>query len=122
VKLVVVNNDTDFLTLMNDVLSERGWETVVCRESGGAHKLVKEQQPDAVILDIRMEHPEAGWNVLELLQLDPETKDIPVLICSAGAVELEAKAEWLSQHGITSLLKPFDLDDLYRCVEKLVKA
>jgi len=119
-KLVVVNNDTDFLTLMTEVLSDRGWQVLVCRESGGAYPVVKEEQPDAVILDVRMESPESGWNVVELLQLDPETRHIPILVCSGAMAELKEKEEWLRQHGITTLPKPFDLDDLYGAVEAMV--
>jgi CheY-like chemotaxis protein len=120
VKLAVVNNDTDFLTLMTEVLKERGWQTVVCRESHGAYNTIKDAQPDAVILDVRMESPESGWNILELIRLDPATRDIPVLVCSAAAIELREKEEWLKSHGVATLLKPFDIEDLYEAVEKIL--
>ncbi|HZT97164.1 MAG TPA: response regulator [Chloroflexota bacterium] len=118
VRVTVVNNDTDFLSLMKEVLADRGWETTVIRESGSAYRLIKEHQPDVLLLDIRMETPESGWNVLELLKLDPETRDIPVVVCSAAALDVRAKEEWLHDRGIDVLVKPFEIDDLYLAVEK----
>jgi CheY-like chemotaxis protein len=57
--------------------------------SSEAYEFVKEQRPDLVLLDIRMETPEAGWIVLELLTLDPQTRDIPMIICSAAIGDLQ---------------------------------
>lgn len=119
-RIIVVNNDTDFLTLMKEVLESRGWEAVVCREGTGAYPLIKAQPPDLVVLDIRMETPESGWNVLELLKLDPVTKNIPVVVCSAAALDLKSKEQWLYDRGIDVLLKPFELDDLYNAIERAV--
>lgn len=117
-KIAVINNDTDFLTLMNELLTARGWETVICREGHNAFSIIKQEEPVMVILDIRMETPEMGWNVLELMKLDPATRHIPVVVCSAAVIDLKAKQDWLSEHGIDILLKPFDIDDLYATVER----
>lgn len=117
-RIVVVNNDTDFLTLMGDLLETRGWEAVVCREGRSAVPIIKREMPDLVILDIRMEAPESGWTILELLTLDPMTRDLPVIVCSAAVQELQAREPWLNSHGISILPKPFDIDDLYSRVEE----
>jgi DNA-binding response OmpR family regulator len=119
-KIAIVNDDTDFLTLMNELLATNGWETAVCREGPTAYAFVKAEKPDLVILDIRMDGTETGW--LEMLTLDPETKDCPIIICSAAVVDLEAKSEWLQAHGIATLTKPFDIDDLYAAVKHNLKA
>ena len=68
--IAVVNDDTAFLDLMTELLGEEGYETVICKESRDVHKLVRTKQPALVILDVRMEHPETGWSILEMLQLD----------------------------------------------------
>jgi CheY-like chemotaxis protein len=120
VRITVVNDDTAFLSLMSEVLAERGWETREVRESGDAYEVLKKEQPDLVILDIRMDHQESGWTVLELLKLDPSTRAIPVIICSAAMDDLRAKESWLNEHGIAILPKPFDIDDLYGRVEALL--
>ena len=110
-RIVVINDDTDFLTLMSELLTDVGeYDVEVCREGDHAYQFVKEQQPDLVILDIRIEGQERGWAILECLTLDPATNPIPLVVCSAAIRELQAHQEMLDRYGIDVLTKPFDLD------------
>lgn len=112
-RIVVINDDTDFLTLMSELLTEvEGYDVMVCREGNHAYQFVKEHRPDLVILDIRIEGQDAGWAILECLTLDPVTHPIPMIVCSAAIRELQAHQELLERHGIDVLTKPFDLDAL----------
>ncbi|HEX8918052.1 MAG TPA: response regulator [Chloroflexota bacterium] len=120
VRIAVVNDDTAFLSLMAEVLEENGWETFIVREGKHAYEMIKEHRPDLVILDIRMESPENGWHIIELLKLDRDTAALPMIVCSAAIDDLKAKEEWLKERGIATLPKPFDIDDLYRTVERML--
>lgn len=115
--IAVVNDDTAFLTMMNELLSHEGYRTVIWREGDSAYDLVRERRPALVILDIRMEHPEAGWKVLELLRLDPETEAIPVIVCSADSRLLREKQDRLHGLNCQTLEKPFDLDELLALIQ-----
>ncbi|MGE3269504.1 MAG: two-component system response regulator [Chloroflexota bacterium] len=116
-RIIVINDDTDFLTLMSELLMDvEGYDVQVCRESQNAYRFVKEYQPDLVVLDIRMDGQESGWAILECLTLDPATADIPVIVCSAAIRELRAHAGHLERQGIRALPKPFGLDDLLAMV------
>ena len=110
--IAVVNNDTDFLNLMDELLTLEGYTTIICREGDRAYALMKELHPDLIILDIRLEHAETGWNILELLRLDPATTMIPVIVCSADTPFLREKAPSLHELHCDILEKPFDLDML----------
>jgi CheY-like chemotaxis protein len=118
--VAVVNDDTQFLRLMELVLSDAGYETLMFYEAGEAYQSIKKHLPDLVVLDIRMEHPEAGWTILELMRLDRETADIPVLICSADYEALDAKEEYLQSKRVGLLRKPFDIEDLVARVREYV--
>ena len=84
-RVVVVNDDTPFLQLMHDLLEdEEGFEVRICREWDNAYEFIKEQRPDLVILDIRMGGEERGWTNLNLLTLDPATRPVPIIVCSAA--------------------------------------
>ena len=117
-KIAVVNDDTVFLDMMAAVLSDAGWDTVICRESSRAFEELKREQPDLIILDIRMESPESGWTLLELLTLDRQMATTPIIVCSAAIYDLRAHQEWLSEHGIAVLPKPFDIEHLLANVEQ----
>ena len=121
-KIAIVNDDSDFLSAMENLLQEfGGYNAFVIHEGNLAYKQIKKEQPALVILDIRMDSPTTGWKVLDLLTLDPETSSIPVIICSASTKLPDGKEEWLKEHGISVLPKPFDVSDLMALVERALK-
>src|SRR4051794_32407107 len=84
-RIVLINDDTVFLELMQDLLREsEGYEVSVCKEWNDAYHYVKRAMPDLVILDIVLRGEEQGWKILELLTLDPTTRPIPLIVCSAA--------------------------------------
>jgi CheY-like chemotaxis protein len=85
VRVAVVDADTAFLDFMHDLLEAGGgYDVAICREWQDAHQFIKDQQPSLVILDIRIGNDDRGWAILELLTLDPATRPIPVIVCSAA--------------------------------------
>ncbi len=110
--IAVVNDDTLFLELMHDLLTEEGYRTAIWKEGDTAFEMIMEHRPLLVILDIRMEHPDTGWMVLELMRLNPKTAHIPVIICSADTSRIRAKEAYLREKGCDVLEKPFLLEDL----------
>jgi DNA-binding response OmpR family regulator len=119
-RIAVINDDTAFLDLMHELLAEtEGYQVLLCKEGDQAYAFVKAHRPDLVILDIRIDHQENGWTILELLTLDPQTRPIPVIVCSAAITDLQAHQAVLDTLGIEVLAKPFDLDIL---LEKIYTA
>ena len=120
-RLAVINDDTVFLQLMHELLQdEEGYEVFICREWDNAYGFVKDHQPDLVILDIRIGGEEHGWTILNLLTLDPHTRPIPVIVCSAAIQSLHEHQSWLDRFGICALPKPFDLDTLLETVSRML--
>jgi CheY-like chemotaxis protein len=87
---------------------------------GGRPWLHKEVRPALVVLDIRMNNEERGWSILNLVTLDPETSDIPVIVCSAAIQSLHQHQELLSKYGIHALPKPFDVETLLETVADML--
>jgi DNA-binding NtrC family response regulator len=117
-RIAVINDDTDFLDLMRDLLQEEeDFEVLICKEWDHAYQFVKDEQPDLVIQDIRIGGEEHGWTILNLLTLDPATRPIPMIVCSAAIYSLHEHQEMLSKFGIHALPKPFDLDNLLQTIE-----
>lgn len=107
-----VDEDSAFIDLMSDLLSDEGYITVPHKVGNTAYDMIRAKQPDLVILDIRLETPDSGWVVLDLMRLDPSTVKIPVIVCSGDVVFLRAKEEQLRAKDCFVLEKPFDLDQL----------
>ena len=119
-RIAVVNEDTVFLTLMADLLTRQGYDIILLKESNTAYDIIKREKPDLVILDIRREHQEGGWVVLELLKLDPATRSLPVIVTSADTAALKDQRQNLSELGYTILPKPFDLESLLAKIEEIL--
>ena len=122
-RILVINDDTPFLDLMHQLLQEtEGYAVQTRKEWEGAYEFVKEQRPDLVILDIRIGGEERGWQILQLLTLDPETLPIPVIVCSAAVDDLQQHQALLERYGVRALPKPFDLDDLLAAVRQALES
>jgi DNA-binding response OmpR family regulator len=118
VQVAVINDDTQFLQLMHDLLEEEeGYSVAICKEADNAYEFVKKTRPDLVILDIRVGYEESGWMILNLLTLDPATRPIPVIVCSAAIHSLQEHEDLLQQYDCEVLPKPFDLEALLDKVE-----
>lgn len=120
-RLAVINDDTVFLELMHELLEdEEGYHVYIWREWENAYQFVKDERPDLVILDIRIGGEERGWTILNLLTLDPHTRPIPVIVCSAAIQSLHEHQDWLNRFGICALPKPFDLEALLETIDRML--
>lgn len=110
--VVIVEDDKNFANILQDYSRDHGYKSVVVNEGTNAVQTVKEQQPDAVILDIMLPGKD-GWQILKELKQDAETAGIPVHLMSAG----DAAATRVRKEGAISFLKkPIDtgtLDKLF---------
>src|SRR5690348_3693560 len=93
--IVVINSDTSFLTLMRDLLTDEGYAVHTFIAGTQDFLAVQALAPDVIILDIRLEHPEAGWNPLEFFRLEPHLSHKPIIVCSADLHALQERALYL---------------------------
>jgi CheY-like chemotaxis protein len=118
--IVVVNDDPAFLDMMSDVLIDEGYRVLTSFNVPHALVTIREQQPDLVFLDIRMEKPDAGWTLLHTLRSGADTSKIPVIISSADEHFLAARATQLAAHRVEILEKPFDIDDMIDTIKQIL--
>ena len=108
-RIVVVEDDAAFQDLLDTVLTAEGYTVLRWTQGAGADAFIRDIQPDLVILDLWLEHPQAGSMVLGLLMVDPATRSIPVLICSAYRQLLGDQEAHLRAHGYVILDKPYSI-------------
>src|SRR5688572_12065679 len=77
-KVVVVNGSTEVLGMLETVLDAGRYDMVFVESSDRAYSQIKKVLPNLVILCARIEQLE-GFQLLTMLKLDPDTRDIPVL-------------------------------------------
>jgi CheY-like chemotaxis protein/signal transduction histidine kinase/CHASE3 domain sensor protein len=98
--VVIVEDDKNFANILADYARNHGYKSVVTNEGTNAVEVIKERQPDAVILDIMLPGKD-GWQILKELKIDEATVHIPVHLMSAG----EAAANRVRKEGAISFLK-----------------
>ena len=77
-KVVVVNGSTEVLGMLEAVLDAGRYDMVFVESSDHAYSQIKRVLPNLVILCARIENLE-GFQLLTMLKLDADTRDIPVL-------------------------------------------
>ena len=77
-KVVVVNGNTEVLGMLEAVLDAGRYDMVFVESGEHAYSHIKQVIPNLVILCTRIEELN-GFQLLTMLKLDPETREIPVL-------------------------------------------
>jgi DNA-binding response OmpR family regulator len=114
--VLVVDDDADVRELVAELLARAGYSVSQAPNGREALKLLFDERPDLVLLDISM--PELdGWATLERIR---ELSDVPVLMLSALGAELE-KVRALRAGADDYVTKPFGRQELLARVESLLR-
>ena len=111
-RVMVVNDHPEFLALLADFLGEEGYDVTTLPKHQGAFEQIKASKPDIVICDLIFDNMPMGWALLDMLYLDPATRSIPVILCSAASKQVQEAAPSFAGKGILWLEKPFELETL----------
>lgn len=84
-KILIVDDDPDFVETTRIVLEQEGHETVNASSGNEALQAIRKAKPDLVVLDVIMSSILDGLNVTQQLQDDPEHKDIPIIMVTSIA-------------------------------------
>jgi CheY-like chemotaxis protein len=79
--VLVLDNHPDFIELIARYLAGSEWQVVGAQEVRQAKALALELCPSVILLDVMMPKQD-GWDLLVLLRERPETRRIPVIVCS----------------------------------------
>jgi CheY-like chemotaxis protein len=82
-RILVVDDDPDFVEVTTRILGTAGYETVTAANGAEALAVMRQQKPDLVLLDVMMSTLLDGLSVSEEMQTDPELKDVPVIMVSS---------------------------------------
>ena len=77
-KVVIVNGSPEILELIETALDAGRYDIVFVESTEHAYSQIKRVQPNLVILCVRIEEMD-GFQILSMLKLDDETREIPVL-------------------------------------------
>lgn len=117
-KILLVEDDKFFREFYAQKLREKGIEVLQAENGEAGLKAVQENRPDVILLDIIMPVKD-GFEVLEALSQNENTKTIPVLVFSTLGQEKDIeKAMSLGARGYVNK-SFFDFDTLFNRIMEL---
>jgi two-component system, NtrC family, response regulator AtoC len=116
-KILVVDDEHLIRWSLEQNLKKQGYEVVTAGDGEEALRLVREEQPDLVLLDIQM----PGISGIEALEkIKDYDEDIVVIMVTAhGGLETAVNAMRLGAYDYVS--KPFNLDELAIIIRKALE-
>ena len=105
-RVLVVDDELPLRELVQDVLLEAGLEVITAADGQAALVEVIARPPDLVVMDVVMPGMD-GLTALKTLRQRPDTRDLPVIMLTSLASDLDVLRGWL--RGVDCYLtKPFD--------------
>jgi len=113
---LVLDDVADLLDLFKEMLENEGYRvtlgSMVEGELGRTLDEVKAVMPDVLILDFLFGNDPLGWQLLQLLRMDPATAGLPVVVCSGAVDHVVELSAQLGAMAAGVVIKPFDVDVL----------
>lgn len=116
-KILVIDDEKLVCWTLEDVLGREGYE-VISAESGEAGlKLIEEESPDLVLLDLRLPRMD-GMEVLDRIkEIEPEA--LVIILTAHGTVESAVEA--MKKGAYDYINKPFDLGETKLTLKKALE-
>jgi two-component system alkaline phosphatase synthesis response regulator PhoP len=119
-RILVVDDERAIVRLVEVNLLRQGYEVVAAYDGKEALEKVDSEHPDLIVLDVMMPYMD-GFEVLQHLKKNPETRDIPVIMLTAKAQDADVFRGW--QSGVDCYLtKPFNPMELIAFVKRIFKS
>lgn len=117
IQVLVVDDEDDFRHLMAFWLKSKGYSVIAAPDGKSAIRLVKEETPDIIFLDLRMPSMDGADTLKEIRSFN---KDIPAILITAYVNDPKT-SEALS-HGISGVFyKGEDFEELLPLLEAALR-
>jgi len=117
-KVFIIDDDPDIREIVQANLEGAGYAVVEARDGVEGLRMVHEENPDLVILDVLM--PEVdGWEVMRRIQRDPRKAGLPVIMLTCVSEDAEV-LRGLQEGALEYLTKPFQPENVVSSVKTLL--
>src|SRR3989338_3823081 len=80
--ILIIEDDPEPAYVLTEFLKLKGFKTRLAKDGAEGLEMAKKIDPALILLDIMLPKMD-GFNVLLQIKSQPETKEIPVVMCSA---------------------------------------
>jgi adenylate cyclase len=119
-KILVVDDNRDNIELVRDVLEIGGYVVLEAMNGADSLKIVSEQMPDLILLDVNMPGM-SGFEVCKQLKADDTTRTIPVIMLTAQS-DVDSRVQGLAAGADDYLTKPYSPRELMARVDRSIRS
>ena len=118
-EILIIDDNPDIRNILNDLISDAGYETRVAANYNQALNEIDKKLPDVAIIDVKLDKGDNDGIQL-LSHIKSKNKDIPVIIIS-GHANIEMAIKSLKSGAFEFLEKPFDEERLMNFINRAVE-
>ena len=118
--ILIIEDNEKNRRLARDVLGVKGYKTIESETAEEGLKLVAEQSPALILMDIQLPGMD-GITAMKQLKADPKTRSIPIIAITASAMTNNRQA-MLAEGFDGYQTKPISLKDFLREVQRVLLA
>src|ERR687892_2006132 len=117
-KILIADDEPNIVTALEFLLQRNGYEVLIARNGDAALKLVEEQQPDLVLLDVMMP-VKSGYEVCQRMRERADWRHIKIVMLTAKGRDVEMN-KGLSLGADLYITKPFSTQELVAKINGLL--
>lgn len=118
-RVLIVDDSPTELMKLRGILEDEGFQVYEATSGDDAIAKSKAQRPDVIVMDVVMPGMN-GFQATRTLTRDPDTKDVPIIVCSSKSQETDKL--WAKRQGASEyLVKPVKGADLVGKIRAVLK-
>ena len=118
--IVVIDDDPDILETTELILTAKNYSVIKANNPDDGYKIVKENSPDLIILDVMMDEPDDGFFLAQKLRRDNISTPILMYTSISKTIGMEfGSGEMVPVDEFVE--KPISPEDLLNKVKNLLK-
>jgi two-component system response regulator VicR len=120
-RLAYIEDETEMIDLVRLILGRHGFTILGAKGGREGIDLVRKELPDLVLLDLMMPDMD-GWEVYHQIKSEERTRDIPVIVITAKAQDIDKILGLRVAKVQDYISKPFSPQDLVDRIELVLSS
>jgi two-component system response regulator VicR len=118
-RLAYIEDETEMIDLVRLILGRQGFTVLGANGGREGLDLVRKELPDLVLLDLMMPDMD-GWDVYHQIRSEVQTRDIPVIVITAKAQDIDKILGLRVAKVEDYISKPFSPQELIERIEQVL--
>ena len=117
-KILIADDEPNILLSLEFLMKKEGHRVFIARDGQEAHDLIRQEQPDLLLLDVMMPRMD-GLELCRFVRAEPAYADMKVIFLSAKSKEADVRAGYEAGANLY-LPKPFSTRELVKKINELI--